>query len=62
MPKVVYKSPRSATVQLTTLAEEGALSWEGIARECLNRMSEDDVQEMAEQMDWLPECEGFYGD
>ena len=54
--------PKSATAELIDLAEEGALSWEGIARECLQRMSEDDVKEMAEQMDWLPDCLGFYGD
>lgn len=54
--------PKSATEELIDLAEEGALSWEGIARECLQRMSEDDVKEMAEQMDWLPDCPGFYDD
>ena len=54
--------PRTATCKLIELAEGGALSWEGIARECLQRMSEDDVKEMAEEMDWLPDCPGFYGD
>jgi len=54
--------PREATSKVIELAEEGALNWEGIARECLQRMSEDDVKEMAEEMDWLPECPGFYGD
>ena len=53
---------KSTTEELLDLAEEGALSWEGIARECLQQMSEDDVKEMAEQMDWLPNCPGFYGD
>ena len=53
---------RICTNELIKLAEEGALSWEGIARECLKRMSEDDVKKMAEDMDWLPECDGFYGD
>ena len=54
--------PNTASSQLIDLAESGVLNWEGIARECLQRMSEDDVQEMAEEMDWLPECDGFYGD
>lgn len=54
--------PRTATCKLIELAKEGALNWEGIARECLQRMSEDDVKEMAEEMDWLPDCPGFYGD
>jgi hypothetical protein len=25
-------------------------------------MSEDDVKDMAMDMDWLPECPGYYGD
>lgn len=54
--------PREATNTLVELAEEGALNWEGIARECLQRMPEDDVKKMAEDMDWLPECDSFYGD
>lgn len=53
---------RTATCKLIELAEAGALNWEGIARECLQRMSEDDIKEMAEEMDWLPDCPGFYGD
>ena len=53
---------RKYTNALIELAEEGAVNWEGIARECLQRMSEDDVKEMAEEMDWLPMCDGFYGD
>lgn len=53
---------REATNTLIELAEEDALNWEGIARECLQRMSEDEVRKMAEEMDWLPECDGFYGD
>ena len=54
--------PRKATNTLIDLAEEGALTWEGIARECLQRMSEDEVKRMAEEMDWLPECDDFYGE
>ncbi len=44
---------RSYTNQLIEMAEYGALNWEGIARECLQRMSEDDVKEMAQEMDWV---------
>lgn len=55
--------PTKSTIEeLLDLAEEGAINWEGIARECLQRMSEGDVQKMAEEMDWLPDCPGFYGD
>lgn len=53
---------RKTTNVLIGLAEEGALNWEGIARECLQRMSEDEVKQMTEEMDWLPECDGFYGE
>ena len=44
---------RKYTNKLIELAEYGAISWEGIARECLQRMSEDDVKKMAQEMDWL---------
>lgn len=55
--------PREYTDKLIEQAEEGAVNWEGIARECLNRMSEDDVKDMAIEMDWLPECgDSYYGD
>lgn len=47
-----YESPRKHTNKLIEMAEAGAISWEGIARECLERMSDDDVGEMAEEMDW----------
>lgn len=54
--------PREYTCKLLKLAEEGVVNWEGIARECLNRMSEDDVKDMAIEMDWLPECgDSYYG-
>ena len=51
MPRV-YVSPRKHTNKLIEMAEAGEISWEGIARECLTRMSDDDVGEMAEEMDW----------
>ena len=54
--------PRKTTTDLIEQAEAGVLNWEGIARECLQRMSEDDVKDMAMDMDWLPECPGYYGD
>jgi len=38
--------------KMYALAEEGAVSWEQIAKACLGYMSEADVQDMAE-------CEGF---
>ena len=52
--------PRKYTNLLIKQAEDGAISWEGIARECLQRMSEDNVKQMVEDMDWdgdMSECE-----
>ena len=43
---------RDATREIIELAEGGCLSWESIARECLNRMSEDDVADMVHETDW----------
>ena len=44
---------RSATCELIEMAELGVLSWETIARECLQYMSEDEVRDMAESNDWI---------
>lgn len=38
---------REITSMLLELAEDGMVSWEAIARGCLNVMSEDDVADMA---------------
>ena len=43
----------SITAKLIEMAENGVLSWETIARECLQEMSEDDVADMAFSCDWL---------
>ena len=37
---------REITNKLLELLEEGALSWQTVARECLSYMSEDDVADM----------------
>ena len=44
---------RSATCELIEMAENGGISWEMIARECLQYMSEDEVRDMAESNDWI---------
>ena len=44
---------RSKTLKVIELAENGVLSWETVARECLQNMSEDDVADMAFSCDWL---------
>ena len=46
MPKILHV--REATEKLIDLAEEGALSWETIARAALQYMSEDEVADMAQ--------------
>ena len=44
---------RTASCKVIELAENGVLSWEMVARECLQYMSEDDVADMANSCDWL---------
>ena len=44
---------KEATCELIEMAELGVLSWEMIARECLQYMSEDEVRDMAESNDWI---------
>lgn len=43
--------PTSA--KLIDLAESGVLDWETIAREALQAMSEDDIEDMANGAGWL---------
>ena len=38
--------PRAYTDKLLELLEEGCISWEYVARECLCYMSENDVEDM----------------
>ena len=44
---------RDYTNKITEMAEEGAVSWETIAREALERMSEDEVESMCVECDWI---------
>ena len=50
---------REATCELIEMAENGEISWETIARECLQYMSEDEVRDMAESNDWIDLEEDF---
>lgn len=45
--------PREFTTKLIHNAENHIVSWEAIARECLERMSEDEIKEMALDLDWV---------
>ena len=49
--------PREFTTKLIHNAENHLVGWESIARECLERMSEDEVKEMALDLEWVEECE-----
>ena len=46
---------REATCKVIELVKDGVLSWEAIARECLVRMSEDEVADMAHELEWFDE-------
>ena len=48
---------REATCKVIELVKDGVLSWEAIARECLVRMSEDEVADMAHELDWFDDDE-----
>ena len=56
--------PTSTSEKLIDLAESGVLDWETIAREALQVMSEDDVEDMANGAGWLDDIEeeNFDGD
>ena len=43
---------KSYSQQVIELAENHILSWEEIARECIQEMSEDDVEDMCRTCDW----------
>ena len=49
--------PTSTSAKLIDLAESGVLDWETIAREALQVMSEDDVEDMANGAGWLDDIE-----
>ena len=45
------------SAKLIDLAESGVLDWETIAREALQVMSEDDVEDMANGAGWFDDIE-----
>ena len=49
--------PTSTSAKLIDLAESGVLDWETIAREALQVMSEDDVEDMANGAGWFDDIE-----
>ena len=49
--------PTSTSAKLIDLAESGVLDWETIAREALQTMSEDDIEDMVNGAGWLDDIE-----
>ena len=49
--------PTTISAKLIDLAESGVLDWETIAREALQVMSEDEVEDMANGAGWLDDIE-----
>jgi hypothetical protein len=45
------------TSELIDLAEQGVIDWETLARDCLGWMSEHDVAQMAQSLDYVTEGE-----
>lgn len=44
---------RTYTRKVLTMAEQGLMTWETIARECLDYLSEDEVCYLASSADWV---------
>ena len=42
-----HRRSRAVTTQVLDLAEQGVISWESLARDCLSWMSESEVAEFA---------------
>ena len=49
--KAASFSATPAKNKILELCEDGVLSWETVARECIAEMSEDDVSEMCSMLD-----------
>lgn len=52
-----HRSARPVTSELIDLAEGGMIDWETLARDCLGWMSEHDVAQMAQRLDYVTEEE-----
>ena len=48
-----FKGARDTHCELIEMAKCGAISWETITRECMQRMSADEVDDMARECDWI---------
>lgn len=50
-----HRQSRPVTSELLDLAEQGVVDWETLARDCLGWMSEHDVSQMAQRLDYVTE-------
>lgn len=52
--------PENARNKIIGFIEDGLLDWEMVCRECLQRMSCDEIQDMIRENDWDDDspCEG----
>ena len=48
------KMTREATIQILDMVEQGILDKDAVIKACLNYLSEDEVQDMAEANEFLP--------
>ena len=44
--------PQTYSEKLIGMVEDGLLDWEMVARECIQRMSEDEIEAMVKECDW----------
>lgn len=52
--------PKNARDKIIGFIDDGLLDWEMVCRECLQRMSCDEIQDMIHECDWDDDspCEG----
>lgn len=44
--------PKNARNKIVGMIEDGLLDWEAVCRECLQRMSQDEIADMIRECDW----------
>jgi hypothetical protein len=52
-----HRQTRKATCQVLDLAEQGAIDWESLARDALNWMSEEEVNQFAQHSGYIVDDE-----
>jgi hypothetical protein len=52
-----HRQTRKATCQVLDLAEQGVIDWESLARDALNWMSEEEVNQFAQHNGYIVDAE-----